>query len=69
MVRSELLLLLLSVVSLVRLLEEGGLGGKGLFILAGEGLGSEGMMMLGSEEGGSFSLELEEEDLCLREGL
>lgn len=44
----------------LRGLEEGGLGGKGLFNLAGEG---EGGMRLGSE-GGSFSLE----GLCLREG-
>lgn len=41
----------------LRGLEEGGLGGKGLFNLAGEGV-----TRLGSE-GGSFSLE----GLCLRE--
>ena len=42
-----------------RVLEEGGLGGKGLLNLAGEGT-----TRLGSEEGGSFSLE----GLYLREG-
>lgn len=55
---------MVSLVSLrLRGLEEGGLGGKGLFNLVWEG--EEGTMMLGSE-GGSFSLE---DDLCLREGL
>ena len=48
----------------LRGLEEGGLGGRGLFNLAGEGFESEAAataMRLGSE-GGSFSLE----GLCLR---